>query len=63
LWAMVNGKPVDLGVFDAQNQPKKLLLAMKEVGDAQAFAVTLEKRGGSASPTMEKMVVLGAVSI
>jgi len=63
LWAIVNGKPVDLGVFDAQTQPKKLLLTMKEVGNAQAFAVTLEKRGGSASPTMEKMVVFGAVSI
>lgn len=63
LWAIVNGKPVDLGVFDAQTQPKKLLLPMKEVGNAQAFAVTLEKRGGSVSPTMEKMVVLGSVSI
>lgn len=63
LWAIVNGKPVDLGVFDAQAQPKKLLVAMKEVGAAQAFAVTLEKRGGSISPTMEKMVVQGGVSI
>lgn len=63
LWALVNGKPVDLGVFDAQAQPKKLLIAMKEIGDAQAFAVTLEKRGGSTTPTMEKMVVMGGVSI
>ncbi|WP_158797116.1 anti-sigma factor domain-containing protein [Pedobacter sp. L105] len=63
LWAMVNGKPVDLGVFDAQSQPKKLLVTMKEIGNAQAFAVTLEKRGGSVNPTMEKMVVLGGVTI
>jgi len=63
LWAIVKGKPVDLGVFDAQIKPTKLLLTMKEVGDAQAFAVTLEKRGGNVSPTMEKMVVIGAVSI
>jgi anti-sigma-K factor RskA len=63
LWAIVNGKPVDLGVFDALTQPKKLLLAMKEVSNAQAFAVTLEKRGGSIAPTMEKMVAVGAVSI
>lgn len=63
LWAIVNGKPVDLGVFDAQAQPKKLLLAMKEVGAPQAFAVTLEKRGGSVTPTMEKMIALGGVSI
>jgi anti-sigma-K factor RskA len=63
LWAIVNGKPVDLGVFDAKAEPKKLLVAMKEVGNAQAFAVTLEKRGGSISPTMEKMVLMGPVSI
>lgn len=63
LWAIVNGKPVDLGVFDAQTRPGKLLLDMKEVGNAQAFAVTLEKRGGSINPTMEKMVVIGSVTI
>lgn len=63
LWALVDGKPVDLGVFDAQTQPKKLLIAMKEVGNVQAFAVTLEKRGGSPSPSMEKMVAMGGVSI
>lgn len=63
LWAIVNGKPVDLGVFDAKAQPAKLLLTMKEVGAPQAFAVTLEKRGGSVSPTMEKMIVSGGISI
>ncbi|AMQ00547.1 hypothetical protein AY601_3685 [Pedobacter cryoconitis] len=63
LWAMVDGKPVDLGVFDAKSGPGKLLLTMKEVGHAQAFAVTLEKRGGSPSPTMEKMIAMGGVSI
>jgi anti-sigma-K factor RskA len=63
LWALVDGKPVDLGVFDALTQPKKLLIAMKEVGNVQAFAVTLEKRGGSPSPSMEKMVAMGGVSI
>lgn len=63
LWALVDGKPVDLGVFDAQASPKKLLVAMKEIGTAQAFAVTLEKRGGSINPTMEKLIAMGGVSI
>ena len=63
LWAIVDGKPVDLGVFDAKSGPGKLLLTMKEVSHAQAFAVTLEKRGGSPSPTMEKMIAMGGVSI
>lgn len=58
LWAMVDGKPVDLGVFDmvADDDGMK---RMKAIEDAQAFAVTLEPRGGSKSPTMEQMMVIG----
>jgi anti-sigma-K factor RskA len=63
LWALVNGKPVDLGVFDMKVDSASLLLKMKEIPLAQAFAVTLEKRGGSPSPTMEQMVVMGGVTI
>jgi anti-sigma-K factor RskA len=63
LWAIVAGKPVDLGVFDMQTDSANMLLKMKEIGKAEAFAVTLEKRGGSVSPTMESMVVFAGVSI
>jgi anti-sigma-K factor RskA len=63
LWAIVNGKPVDLGVFDVKADSTHILVKMKEIASASAFAVTLEKRGGSAAPTMDKMVVMGGVSI
>nr|WP_068891400.1 anti-sigma factor [Pedobacter panaciterrae] len=63
LWAIVNGKPVDLGVFDVKSDSTHILLAMKEIGSAAAFAVTLEKKGGSVSPTMNQMIVIGNVSI
>lgn len=63
LWAIVNGKPVDLGVFDVKADSTHILVAMKEIGSAAAFAVTLEKKGGSASPTMNQMIVMGNVSI
>jgi len=63
LWALVDGKPVDLGVFDMNTESRGLLLKMKEIPSADAFAVTLEKRGGSPSPTMEQMFVMGAVTI
>ena len=63
LWALVNGKPVNLGVFDVKADTTHILLKMKEIGSAQAFAVTLEKRGGVASPTMDQMIVMGGVSI
>lgn len=63
LWALVNGKPVDLGVFDVKPDTAHILINMKEISGAQAFAVTLEKRGGSVSPTMNQMIVMGGVSI
>lgn len=61
LWAIVDGKPVDAGVFDVQPDAMTML-DMKTFATAQAFAVTLEPRGGSIHPTMETMVVIGEVS-
>ncbi len=61
LWALVNGKPVDLGVFDVKPDSAHILLDMKGIGAVQAFAVTLEKRGGNPTPTMEQMMVMGGV--
>jgi anti-sigma-K factor RskA len=59
LWAIVDGKPVDAGVFDATDA----LATMKGIsGEAVAFAVTIEPKGGSINPTMEKMVMIGNVS-
>jgi hypothetical protein len=58
LWALVNGKPVDLGVFDSSADSSGLK-NMKSIAAADAFAVTLEPRGGSVSPTLSEMVVLG----
>ena len=57
LWALIDGKPTDLGVFDAKDQ--KVILQMKDTRKAQAFAITIEKKGGSPSPTLEKMQSLG----
>jgi anti-sigma-K factor RskA len=60
LWAMVDGKPVDAGVFDVKDGIS--FVKMKNIPQAQAFAITLEKKGGSISPTMQSMYVLGKVS-
>lgn len=57
LWAIVAGKPVDLGVFDKTNAADDMV-QMKSVELAQAFAVTLEPKGGSVNPTMDEMVVI-----
>lgn len=57
LWALVGGKPVDLGVFDVNDAMQK----MKTIPQAEAFAVTLEKRGGSPTPHLEDLFVMGKV--
>lgn len=59
LWAIVDGKPVSLGVYDQDS--KLSVQKMTAVNSAQAFAITLEKRGGSPTPTMENMYVMGKV--
>jgi anti-sigma-K factor RskA len=58
LWALVEGKPVDLGVFDVNNAIQK----MKAIPKAEAFAVTLEKKGGSPTPHLEDLYVMGKVA-
>jgi anti-sigma-K factor RskA len=59
LWAIVDGKPVDAGVFDGDFAG---LHKMKEIQPgAAAFAITIEPRGGKTSPTMETMQVIGNV--
>jgi len=60
LWAIIDGKPVDAGVFDLSKD--SFLVQMKEIGSgAAAFAVTIEPKGGSENPTLETMQVLGNV--
>lgn len=60
LWAIVDGKPVDLGVFDSASDTSGMK-KMKSVKSAQAFAVTLEPRGGSVNPTTEQMMAIGNI--
>lgn len=58
LWAIANGKPVDLGVIAKTNDATSLQ-KMKLTETAQAFAVTLEKNGGNPSPTLDEMYAVG----
>jgi anti-sigma-K factor RskA len=57
LWAIVDGKPVDLGTIDKQ----LTFLQMKLVKNATLFAITLEPLGGSKAPTLERMYAAGKV--
>lgn len=62
LWVLVGGEPKDMGVFDF-NDPLDTagLLKMKTTGEADAFAITREPFGGSESPTLENLHVIGTI--
>lgn len=60
LWAIVNGKPVDAGMIDLRKGNFKIQ-KMKSFGSAEAFAITLEKTGGSPTPTMDEMYVMAKI--
>jgi anti-sigma-K factor RskA len=60
LWAIVDGKPVDAGTFDMGEGIS--FVKLKTIPRAEAFAITLEKTGGSETPTMDAMYVMGKVT-
>ena len=59
LWAIIDGKPVNAGVIDTTNGI--VFQKMLNTKNAQAFAVTIENKGGSVNPTLETMCLLGNV--
>lgn len=59
LWALKDGKPIDAGVFEVENG----LLKVKNIEAADAFAVTLEPKGGSEQPTLEDLYMIGEVKV
>lgn len=60
LWAIGDNGPVGIGLVNAGE--KLTLQQMQAVPQAGAFAITIEPKGGSKSPTLEKMVVHGEVA-
>ena len=64
LWALLpeeGAAPVDLGMIIWRQE--RLLYRMKNVQQAKAFAITLEPKGGSKSPTTTPMVSSSPVSL
>lgn len=60
LWALKDGKPIDMGIFKSVEDPLGLgLIEVGRVTEADAFAVTLEPAGGAAQPNLEAMYVFG----
>lgn len=59
LWAIGDQGPVGIGLVSSEQ--KFTLQQMEAVAAAGAFAITIEPKGGSQSPTLEKLVVIGNV--
>lgn len=57
LWALVDGKTIDAGMLENCAD----LCQLKPVQQAQAFAITLEKAGGSPIPDLSQLYVMGKV--
>ncbi|HSN08547.1 MAG TPA: anti-sigma factor [Hanamia sp.] len=56
LWGIVDGKPVSGGMIETSKGIYHIQ-KMKSFGKVDAFAITLEKAGGSPTPTMDQMIV------
>lgn len=60
LWAIVDGKPISGGMISTEKGIYHIQ-KMKSFGKADAFAITLEKTGGSDTPTMDEMYVISKI--
>jgi len=60
LWALDNGIPKDAGMVPSDFKDGGAY-KLKNISSSQAFAITIEKKGGAQSPTLEKMVVFGNI--
>lgn len=59
LWALVGGQPVDAGVI---NISEERIQRVKDIIQADLWAVTLEPKGGSASPSLDQMYLISRSS-
>ena len=62
LWVIADGKPVSVGLFNYDEVEQMTDPFDVNAQNITAFAITLEKRGGSPTPTMENMVVMGPIN-
>ena len=54
--------PVSLGTLDNFTTKENKIFEIENLNESQAFGITLEPTGGSASPTMEQLYTLGIVA-
>jgi len=55
--------PTSMGILDEFLTDANKVFTMANANESQAFAITLEPEGGSESPTLEQLYVLGTVKV
>lgn len=60
LWAIVDGAPTDMGIVDLTAATGGLI-EVPHIINPQAFAVTLETKGGNPTPNLDELYVIGNV--
>jgi anti-sigma-K factor RskA len=61
LWALIDGKPKDLGLFDIGDN--KVILKMNNTQKADAFAITIENRGNTGGPNLGQLQNMGKAKL
>jgi anti-sigma-K factor RskA len=56
LWALIDNKPSNLGLFDGG---EKIILKMNGTKKADAFAITIENKGNTGGPNLEQLQSMG----
>ncbi|MFC6861088.1 anti-sigma factor [Zunongwangia atlantica] len=54
--------PTSIGLLDGFAEDENKIFALQNANESEAFGITLEPEGGSESPTMEQLYVLGTVA-
>lgn len=60
LWAIADGKPVDLGMLAKEDNSLATTVNVN-LNNIQAFAITLEDNGGKPTPNLDQLYVIGNV--
>ncbi|WP_300436353.1 anti-sigma factor [Christiangramia sp.] len=54
--------PTSIGLLDGYTMDENKIFMLENANESEAFGITLEPQGGSESPTMDQLYVLGAVA-
>ncbi len=60
-WSIADNTPVGAGTFSAPEDSEQPVVLHADFSDADAIGVSIEPLGGSATPTAERIVLLGAL--